>query len=149
MSAEQRELWQQLVQGGWLTYRSLCREVDQASTLSSADWRVLEVLTAAPQLRISDLSDRTQISLSTVSRQVTRFLERGLVARVDSSEVDVRQKDARQRWVKITDEGLAVLNPVLAARDRAVRTLVIDRLSEEKYRQLCTIFGELGAQLAD
>lgn len=149
MTAEQRELWQLFVQGGWVLHRTLFREIDQSSALSSADWRLLEVLAAAPHLRISDLADRTQIGLSTVSRQVTRFIERGLVVRADSTPIETRQKDARQKWVRITELGLEVVAPILEARDRAVRKLVIDRLTAEKFQQLCSIFGEIGTRIVE
>ncbi|EGD53499.1 MarR family winged helix-turn-helix transcriptional regulator [Gordonia neofelifaecis] len=144
MSAEQRELWQQFVGGGWVLYRALFREIDQSAPLSSADWRLLEVLASAPQLRISDLADATQIGLSTVSRQVSRFLERGYAVRVESVDVD-----ARQKWVQITDKGTEMVRPILEARDRAVRRLVIDRLTPDQFEQLCTIFGLLGERIVE
>lgn len=140
LSARQRELWQQFVGGGWVLYRAVFREIDQ----TSADWRLLEVLSYAPQLRISDLAEATQIGLSTVSRQVSRFMYRGYVERVASVE-----EDARQKWVKITDKGMAEVAPILEARDRAVRRLIIDRLSEDEFEQLCGLFGTLGARIAE
>lgn len=96
LSQRQRELWQQFVGGGWMLYRAVFREIDQ----TSADWRLLEVLSYAPQMRISDLSEATQIGLSTVSRQVSRFMDRGYVERVAAVE-----EDARQKWVRVTDKG--------------------------------------------
>ena len=144
LTPEQQKLWQQFVSGGWMMYRAFFREIDRAAPLTSADWRLLEVLASAPQLRISDLADATQIGLSTVSRQVSRFLERGYVVRAESVE-----DDARQKWVQITDEGMEALKPILDTRDRAVRRLVVDQLTPEEFEQLCTLFGNLGARIAE
>ncbi|MBM7368239.1 MarR family winged helix-turn-helix transcriptional regulator [Gordonia hydrophobica] len=140
MNDRQRELWQQFVGGGWVLYRAVFREIDQ----SSADWRLLEVLSYGAQMRISDLAEATQIGLSTVSRQVSRFLDRGFVERVDSDDVD-----ARQKWVRITDVGRQEVAPILEARDRAVRRLIIDRLSAVEFEQLCGLFGTLGQRIAE
>lgn len=140
LNAHQRELWHEFVGGGWALYRAVFREIDQ----TSADWRLLEVLSYAPALRISDLSEATKIGLSTVSRQVSRFLDRGYVVRVDSDDVDGRQK-----WVQITDAGRAELAPILEARDRAVRRLIIDRLSNDEFEQLCGLFGLLGKRILE
>lgn len=143
LTPEQQELWRQFVGGGWVLYRAFFREIDRSSALSSADWRLLEVLAAVPQLRISDLAEATQIGLSTVSRQVTRFLREGYVIRVEGDGFDQRQK-----WVQITEDGLAAVAPILQARDRAVRSLIIDRLTAEQFEQLCTMFGDIGARIA-
>ncbi|WP_035719392.1 MarR family winged helix-turn-helix transcriptional regulator [Gordonia shandongensis] len=141
LTPEQREMWSQFVGGGWILYRALFREIDRGSTLSTADWRLLEVLVSAPKLRISDLADATQIGLSTVSRQVSRFLERGYAVRVES------QEDGRQKWVAITDAGREAVAPTLAARDRAVRRLIVDALEPEHFRQLCAAFATIGDQI--
>lgn len=140
LNGRQRELWNQFVGGGWVLYRAVFREIDQ----SSADWRLLEVLSYAPRMRISDLAEATQIGLSTVSRQVSRFMDRGFVERVDAEG-----EDARQKWVRITALGRAEVAPILEARDRAVRRLIIDRLSDDEFEQLCGLFGTLGQRIAE
>lgn len=140
LNDRQRELWKQFVGGGWTLYRAVFREIDQ----SSADWRLLEALSYGSCMRISDLAEATQIGLSTVSRQVSRFLERGLVERVDTGG-----EDARQKWVQITDVGRAEIAPILQARDQAVRKLIVDRLSADEFEQLCTLFGVLGRRIAE
>lgn len=140
LDGRQRELWHEFVEGGWVLYRAVFREIDQ----SSADWRLLEVLSYAPHMRISDLAEATQIGLSTVSRQVSRFMDRGFVERVDADG-----DDARQKWVRITDLGRTEVAPILEARDRAVRRLIIDRLSDSEFEQLCGLFGTLGRRIAE
>lgn len=142
LTPEQQTLWHQLVGGGWILYRTIFREIEQSSDLSTPDWRLLEVLASVERLRISDLADATQIGLSTVSRQVTRFIDRGFAVRVDNVE-----DDARQKWVQITDAGKEAVAPTLLARDRAVRKLIVDALTPEHFEQLCTAFGVIGQSI--
>ncbi len=138
----ERELWQQFVTGGWVLYRSLFKQIDSSSSLPSADWRVLEVLSSYEMLRISDLAEAAQIPLSTVSRQVARFISKGYVDRVSGDA-----EDGRQKWVAITPEGKNVVQPILDERDRAVRRLVIDSLSPEEFATFCATFGKIGRRI--
>lgn len=142
LDGAERDLWQQFVTGGWVLYRALFKQIDSSSALTSADWRVLEVLAAAESLRISDLAEATQIPLSTVSRQVARFITNGYAARLENVDYD-----ARQKWVTITDGGRAMVQPILDARDRAVRHLVIDALTPEEFDSLCRTFGKIGERI--
>nr|WP_246371995.1 MarR family winged helix-turn-helix transcriptional regulator [Gordonia humi] len=143
MSDAERELWQQFVSGGWMLYRALFKQIDSSSALTSADWRVLEELAGVDRMRISDLAYATRIPLSTVSRQVARFIANGCVSRVDNSDVD-----ARQKWVAITDAGRAMVRPILDERDSAVRRLVIDSLTGAEYAALCRTFGKIGDRIS-
>ncbi|SEE33394.1 DNA-binding transcriptional regulator, MarR family [Gordonia malaquae] len=142
LDSRERELWQQFVTGGWVLYRSLFRQIDSSSALPSADWRVLEVLGSYGKMRISDLAEATQIPVSTVSRQVGRFIDKGYVDRVDTGDVDGRQK-----WVRITDEGRAIVQPILDERDRAVRRLVIESLTADEFEAFCRTFGKIGERI--
>ncbi|WOC12400.1 MarR family winged helix-turn-helix transcriptional regulator [Gordonia sp. MP11Mi] len=142
LDSAERDLWQQFVTGGWMLYRSLFKQIDSSSALTSADWRVLEVLATAESLRISDLAEATQIPLSTVSRQVARFIENGYVSRLGNVDYD-----ARQKWVRITDSGREMVQPILDERDRAVRRLVIDSLTPEEFDTLCRTFGKIGERI--
>ncbi|MCF8569308.1 MarR family transcriptional regulator [Gordonia sp. HY002] len=143
LDGAERDLWQQFVTGGWVLYRALFNQIDSSAALSSADWRVLEVLAAAEGLRISDLAEATQIPVSTVSRQVVRFIEKGYMARLENVDYD-----ARQKWVTITDAGREMVQPILDERDRAVRRLVIDSLSPDEFDTLCRTFGKIGERIA-
>lgn len=142
LDGDERDLWKQFVTGGWVLYRALFNQIDSSSALTSADWRVLEVLAAADSLRISDLAEATQIPLSTVSRQVARFIANGYVSRLENVDYDGRQK-----WLIITDSGREMVQPILDERDRAVRRLVIDSLSPEEFHTLCRTFGKLGERI--
>ena len=143
LDERERELWQQFVSGGWVLYRAIFKQIDSSSQLASADWRLLEVLAAVEQMRISDLADATQIGLSTVSRQVARFLDKGYVERVEKCD----DADGRQKWVAITGLGKTVVRPILEERDRAVRRLVIDSLTAEEFEAFCRTFGKIGERI--
>ncbi len=138
----ERELWRQFVTGGWALYRALFKQIDSSSSLPSADWRVLEVLAAVERARISDLAAGTQIPLSTVSRQVTRFIDKGFLERVD-----IECEDGRQKWVRITALGYETVQPILDERDRAVRRLVIESLADHEFDAFCRTFGKIGERI--
>jgi MarR family transcriptional regulator, organic hydroperoxide resistance regulator len=63
------------------------------------EWRVLAVLAAAGEQRLSDLAGLTSIDLSTLSRLVTRMARQGLVTRLDG------KADRRERRIALTASG--------------------------------------------
>ena len=70
-----------------------------ARGVSGAQLFVLRQIAAAPSLSLRELADRTLTGQSTVSEVVTRLVERGLVARVASTE------DARRAKLTLTARG--------------------------------------------
>ena len=138
LGSEHLEHWQTYVFGGWSLMNEVSRRIDAVSDLNNAEWRLLEVLASVPHIQISGLADRTQIGMSTVSRQVNRSIEKGHVRMADTP-----MADARQKWVCITESGRAALGPVLQARDEAVRDLVLAEMSEDELRWLATTFENI------
>jgi MarR family transcriptional regulator, organic hydroperoxide resistance regulator len=63
------------------------------------EWRVLAVLAAAGEQRLSDLAGLTSIDLSTLSRLVTRMGRQGLVTRLNGNG------DRRERRIALTEKG--------------------------------------------
>ncbi|MFW0789693.1 MarR family winged helix-turn-helix transcriptional regulator [Gordonia sp. CPCC 205333] len=134
-SEAERRSWDDFVSGGWHLFAAINQGLAEAGLPQTPDWRVLEALSKHDRLRISDLASITQISLSTVSRQITRLVEAGRVERVDGAD------DGRQRWVRVTTEGRCYLVRAALVRDKLVRQYVIDVLTPEE-------FEKLGAALA-
>ena len=86
-----------------------------------------------------DIAAATHIQMSTVSRQISRLLDQGLVERVD----DVQGDDARHRWVRPTAAGSAYLRELVELRDSLVRENVVDVLGEEDFLELGRLFKKL------
>ena len=80
--------------------------------LSIAMWRVMAVLASSGSLRQIDLADLTSIDSSTLSRLVTRLVQRGLVTRTRSA------RNNREVAVKLSAKGIALVGRLIPmARD--------------------------------
>lgn len=80
--------------------------------LSIAMWRVMAVLASSGSLRQIDLADLTSIDSSTLSRLVTRLVQRGLVTRTRSA------RNNREVAVKLSAKGTALVGRLIPmARD--------------------------------
>lgn len=129
--------WDRMVSGGWHLFAAINQGLADAGMPQTHDWRVLEALSKHERLRISDLASITQITLSTVSRQITRLIDAGRVERLD---VDC---DARHRWVRVTNEGTCYLGRVAQERDRLARRYLIDVLTPEEFEALGVSFDKV------
>ncbi|GAB20215.1 putative MarR family transcriptional regulator [Gordonia effusa NBRC 100432] len=129
----ERQSWDDFVSGGWHLFAAINQGLADAGLPQTPDWRVLEALSRHDQMRISDLASATQISLSTVSRQITRLVETGRVERVVGEACD-----ARQRWVRVSDEGKRFLVEASELRDKLVRKFVVDVVTPEEFAILGT-----------
>lgn len=140
LSPAQREVWRTFVSGGW----GLLAEINTAlsnSGFSQVDLRVLEGLQDSQERGISELAAVVHMSVSTVSRQITRIVEEGLAERAASGT------DGRHRLVRITQRGREVLAQHAAVRDDTIARLVVDPLTPEEFRMLGEMFAKIGANL--
>ncbi len=85
-------------------------------TMSQA--KVLYLVQAAPGLRMSDLSARLGVSLSTVSGVVDRLVDQGLLNRRDDPA------DRRHVVLRMTDAGTTQLQLIRELNEGQVRTLL-------------------------
>ena len=85
-------------------------------TMSQA--KVLYLVQAAPGLRMSDLSARLGVSLSTVSGVVDRLVDQGLLNRRDDPA------DRRHVVLRITDAGTTQLQLIRELNEGQIRTLL-------------------------
>lgn len=137
LSSAEREAWEALVAGGWHVLAAISQGLADAGLSQTSDWRVMEALSKHERLRISDLAAITQISLSTVSRQITRMVETGRVERLDV------ECDARQRWVRLTASGADYVQEVAQIRDKLVRRHILDVITAEEFEVIGTAFGKI------
>ncbi|UVF80348.1 MarR family winged helix-turn-helix transcriptional regulator [Gordonia mangrovi] len=140
LSPAQRQVWRTFVSGGW----GLLAEINNtmsAAGLSQVDLRVLEGLQDREERGISELAAVVHMSVSTVSRQITRIVEQGLAERAES------ETDGRHRLVRITDRGREVLARHAAVRDDTIARLVVDPLTDDEFRMLGEMFAKIAANL--
>lgn len=104
-----------------------------AQVESAAAHRLLAVIEHLPGVRTTDIARYRGVSLSTVSRQIDRLVQLGLVA------VAPDECDQRVHRLRATGAGLRSLQDVRAATVRRVA----DRLDPDQVRQLVDVTAGL------
>lgn len=105
------------------------------------EWRVLAVLAATGEQRLSDLADLTSIDLSTLSRLVTRMARQGLVARLNGNA------DRRERRIALTARGRDRTRAIIPTARRYER-LALTGFSAAQERELKQLLRRVYANLA-
>jgi MarR family transcriptional regulator, organic hydroperoxide resistance regulator len=105
------------------------------------EWRVLAVLAATGEQRLSDLADLTSIDLSTLSRLVTRMARQGLVARLNGNA------DRRERRIALTQRGRDRTRAIIPTARRYER-LAVAGFSAAQERELKQLLRRVYANLA-
>jgi MarR family transcriptional regulator, organic hydroperoxide resistance regulator len=105
------------------------------------EWRVLAVLAATGEQRLSDLADLTSIDLSTLSRLVTRMARQGLVARLNGNA------DRRERRIALTQRGRDRTRAIIPTARRYER-LALAGFSAAQERELKQLLRRVYANLA-
>lgn len=104
--------------------------------LSVTDWRIMAVLGEYPGVSADEVSEKTQIEKSMLSRAVNKLLQRKLIKREFDS------KDRRRSILTLTDTGLSVYDDIvpisyeyeqqllqcLNTQEQALLSELIDRL---------------------
>jgi DNA-binding MarR family transcriptional regulator len=100
--------------------------------LTLTDYQVLvEVSESADhRLRMTELSNRTQLSKSRLSHQIGRMERAGLVIRTQCPD------DRRGQWCELTDQGWTVLREAAPQHVGDVRELFFDTLDAEQVAAL-------------
>jgi DNA-binding MarR family transcriptional regulator len=111
---------------------ALERQLQRDAGISHFEYMVLSQLSGAPQrtLRMSDLAELANGSLSRLSHAVGRLERRGWVRREPCPE------DGRYTNAILSDDGYAKVVATAPGHVRAVRELVVDALSQEQLQQL-------------
>jgi DNA-binding MarR family transcriptional regulator len=126
--------------GAWLSLVRLMtrlpwaidQQLQRDSDLAMVEYQVLAMLSESGQwtLRMSSLAERTNTSLSHLSRVVKRLEDRGLVRRESDPT------DGRFTHAILTEHGFRTLADAAPGHVAYVRSLVIDVLSPEQLRRL-------------
>ncbi len=119
-------------QGYVFSHATLMRDLDAllraTAGMSVAAYAVLHLLTREPggSLRISELAERTRLTVSGISRIVATLCEQGLAERRPDHE------DGRAWRIALTAEGAAQVAEVLPVATSFVRERFTERFSEEE-----------------
>jgi MarR family transcriptional regulator, organic hydroperoxide resistance regulator len=107
-------------------YRELLRVVSAAGTpefpepgVTMAQMRVLMLLAAVGEARMSDLQPKLGVSLSTLSSLVDRLVEANLAQRRDDA------RDRRSVLVSLTERGVQMLDSFQELGERHLRELLV------------------------
>jgi DNA-binding MarR family transcriptional regulator len=140
--AEQRA-WRSLARILFRLPAALDAQLQRESRLSHFEYMVLACLSEAPgrTLRMSDLASMAHGSLSRLSHVVKRLEKRDWVHRSPCVE------DGRYINATLTDSGYAKLVDSAPGHVAAVRTLVVDTLSEGQIEELADIGGRIAEAL--
>lgn len=143
LNGEETETWRNL----WSFYLGLPAQLDahlkQDAGISHFDFCAIHRLAASPagSVRMSGLAQDTGLTLSHLSRVITRLEKRGLVRRLPDPS------DGRSTLVELTGAGWSLheeLSPVNVAE---IRRLVFDNLSPEESRVMGSALRKMVAAM--
>lgn len=119
----------------------LDEELQREEGISVSAYEVLIMLADTPgqRLRISEISSRTVLSLSGVSRLVDRLVRDGLVEKLPCPA------DRRGALAALTPDGAARLETARTTHRSGVRARYLDRLNPEEVVLLGEVWRRLGS----
>jgi DNA-binding MarR family transcriptional regulator len=143
LTPSESRAWRALRQFQTPLATALNRQLLRDSTLSSADYEVLVVLSEAPAgaLRAGELGRLTGWEKSRLSHHLKRMEARQLVERQDCVT------DGRGLLVAITDRGRQAIADAAPGHVAAVREYVVDLLSPQQLAVLAEIGEAVAAKL--
>lgn len=132
LDEEQQRHWRAYLLGAARLNDALNRQLEADSGLSIGEYEVLVRLSESPErtARMSELADSLVHSRSRLTHTVSRMQRRGLVER-RTCLVDGRGVNC-----VMTDAGMALLAAAAPGHVRAVRTHLVDLLTDEQFRVL-------------
>ena len=112
--------------------------------LTLTDYQVLVEVSEAEEhrLRMTELSNRTQLSKSRLSHQIGRMEKAGLVTRSQCPD------DRRGQWAELTELGWSVLRETAPQHVGDVRELFFDMLDEEQTKVLAVALRAVADKLS-
>lgn len=122
--------------------RLLDEDLDRAERLSLNQYGVLTLLSEheGQQMRIGDLAECTSLTISGMTRLITRLAAEGLVERRRCTE------DGRGFYAALTEKGFDRLKRAYPTHLASARRHVMDHLSELDLGPLSTAFMSFGEE---
>ncbi len=118
--------------------RNIAREYNDKFGLSITEWRIMAVLGEYPGASADEVSGKTQIEKSIISRAVQKLLSRHLIER----EVDAT--DRRRQNLRLSAIGLDVYAQIVPTSYAYERSL-LDCLNASEVKQLDKLISKLYA----
>lgn len=132
--------WKSLMRALVVVPKVLDEELERAEHLSMNQYGILMSLSEQEgwQMRIGDLADRTSLTISGITRLVTRLADEGLVERRRCED------DGRGFFAVLTERGFERLERAYLAHLGGARRHVIDHLAEFDLEALAAAFTQFG-----
>ena len=139
VTGEKLVAWQRLLRANCVLMRQLDSELQTEHRMTISDYDVLVALRDAPDghLRMSDLSRRTMLTRSGMTRLVQGLERDGLVERMNCPE------DARVAWIRLSDDGKQRLAEARLTHHAGIRRLFADHLEDTEAEQLTELLGRI------
>lgn len=133
------EAWQRLLRANCVVMAELDRELREAHGITISDYDVLIQLRDAENgcLRMSDLSRRTLLSRSGMTRLVQGLEADGFVSRRRCDN------DQRSFYAALTDLGAERLESARCTHHRGIRRVFADYFEEDAAEQLSELLGRI------
>jgi DNA-binding MarR family transcriptional regulator len=133
------DAWQRLLRANCVFMRQLDAELQAEHGMTISDYDVLVSLRDAPDghLRMSDLSKRTMLTRSGMTRLVQGLERDGIVERLECPS------DARVSWVRLSDSGRERLDAARATHHAGIRRVFADHLEDAEAEQLAELLGRI------
>lgn len=143
LTATEQRAWRSYMEGNQRLMEVLNRDLQDAHDLSLAEYRILVLLSEAPNgsLRMSDLADGVLSSRSRLTHQIRRMEVQGMVMR------DTCLEDGRGVLAVLTEEGHRRHAEAAPTHVASVRRNLIDLLTKSQLRVLAEIFEKVEAAL--
>jgi len=132
LNTSEQQVWRSFLTATSALFESLDRQLQTDSGIPHAYYEILVRLSEAPDrtLRMRELADRSSYSRSRLSHAVSRLEGLRWVERRECTD------DRRGQLAVLTDEGFDALDAAAPGHVEAVRTLLLDPLTDEQVRQL-------------
>lgn len=143
LSEEQQRHWRSFLDGSARLTEALARQLEHDAELSLSEYEVLVRLSEAPArtLRMSSLASSLAQSRSRITHTIRRMEERGFVER------RACPGDGRGVNCSMTRLGFERLEAAAPGHVEAVRTHLVDVLSEEQLRMVGEAFAAVHRRL--
>ncbi len=144
LSSAEQQAWRAYMDGHQRLMAELNRQLQRDSDLSVAEYRILVLLSEAPDrsLRMSDLADGVLSSRSRLTHQIRRMETAGLVRRTSCEE------DGRGVRAHLTDEGMQRLRAASSGHVDEVRRDFVDLLTPDQLRVIGEVFELIDTELS-
>lgn len=139
LSPEERAAWTGFIRAHASIVKELDAELKASHGLPLSSFDVLIQLSLAPdgRMQMFELAEAVHLSRSALTRQVDRLKRQGLLERHRG------ERDPRQVFARITEQGLQRLAETTPTHLSGVRERFLGRLSQTQLKELADIWSQL------